>query len=66
MNIMSDNKKKVGRPDRERVSSEERYEVAHLARKFELPPPLVRKVIEQEGPMRRNIEKYLEKMTKNS
>ena len=59
---MPDNKRKVGKPDRERVSSQEPYEVDHLAKKFALPPPLVKKVIVQEGPMRRDVEKYLEKM----
>ena len=61
---MPDNKQKVGKPDRDRVSAEERYEVDHLAKKFELPAPLVRKVVEQEGPMRRDVEKYLENMKK--
>lgn len=35
-----------------------------LVKKFDLPAPLVRKVMEQEGPMRRDVEKYLEKMKK--
>ena len=61
---MSDNKKKVGKPDRARVSGTERYEVEYLAKKFELPAPLVKKVMGQEGPMRRHVEKYLDKMKK--
>lgn len=62
---MSDNKKKVGKPDRDRVSGGERYEVAHLAKKHGLPPPLVKKVIEQEGPMRKNVDSYLDRMKRN-
>jgi hypothetical protein len=61
---MPDNKKKTGKPDRDRVSGKEPYEVDHLAKKFDLPPPLVQKVIKQEGPMRKDVERYLEKMTK--
>lgn len=59
---MSDNKKIVGKPDRIRVASQEDYEVRDLARKFELPPALVKNVIEQKGPMRSNVETYLKKM----
>lgn len=59
---MPDNKKKVGKPDRNRVSAGENYEVRDLAQKFELPPPLVKKVIEREGPMRKDVESYLRKM----
>ncbi len=62
---MADNKKKVGPSDRGRVSSQEPYEVDYLAKKHQLPPPLVKKVIEQEGPMRTDVEKYLEAMKKN-
>jgi hypothetical protein len=61
---MPDNERKVGKPDRDRVAGNEPYEVAVLVKKFALPTPLVKKVIEQEGPMRRDVEKYLEKMTK--
>jgi hypothetical protein len=63
---MSDDKKKVGKADRDRVSENEAYEVNHLVKKHELPAPLVKKIIAQEGPMRKNIEAYLERMKKNS
>lgn len=59
---MPDNKKKVGKPDRDRVSAGETYEVRQLAQKFELPSPLVKNVIAQEGPMRQDVEKYFKKM----
>jgi hypothetical protein len=62
---MSDNKKQVGKPDRSRVSSTERYEVDYLAKKHELPPPLVKKIIQQEGPTRKNVESYLDRMKRN-
>lgn len=61
---MADDKKKVGKSDRDRVAGNEPYEVEVLVKKFELPAPLVKKVIEREGPMRRDVEQYLEKMKK--
>jgi len=61
---MSDDKKKTGRPDRDRTSANEPDEVEHVAKKFGLPAELVRKVIQQEGPMRKNVEEYLERMKK--
>lgn len=63
--VMSDNKKKVGKPDRDRVSNKEPYEPAYLAKKHELPLPLVKKVIDQVGPMRDDVEKKLTEMKKN-
>lgn len=62
---MSDDKKKTGKPDRDRVSRTERYEVDRLAKKHQMPPPLVEKVIEQVGPMRKDVEKKLDEMKKS-
>jgi len=62
---MSDDRSKRGAPDRQRVSASEPYEVGYLARKTKLPPPLVRNVIEQEGPMRSDVERYLNRMKRN-
>lgn len=62
---MSDDKTKRGESDRRRVSANEPYEVDYLAKKTGLPAPLVKKVIEQEGPMRSDVEKYLDRMKKN-
>lgn len=59
---MSDDKKLVGNPDRKRVSGQEDYEVRYLAQKFDLPAPVVKQAIAQEGPMRRDVEKYLQQM----
>lgn len=59
---MSDDKKLVGNPDRKRVSAEEDYEVSYLAQKFGLPAPEVKRAIVQEGPMRKDVEKYLKQM----
>ena len=62
---MPDDKTKRGTPDRRRVSANEPYEVGYLARKTGLQAPLVRKVIQQEGPMRSKVEGYLERMKRN-
>ena len=43
----------------------EPYEVDYLAKKHALPAPLVKKVIQQEGPTRTKVEKYLSNMKKN-
>jgi hypothetical protein len=59
---MPDNKTKVGNADRIRVSANEPYEVRDLADKFDLPLPVVKQAIEQEGPMRDDVESYLKKM----
>ncbi len=61
---MSDDKSKVGKPDRDRVSANEPYEVNHLAKKFNLEPERVKKVIEKEGPMRKDVEQALGKLKK--
>lgn len=62
---MSDDKGKRGLPDRQKVSSTERYEVDYLAKKKDLPSPLVKKIIQQEGPSRKAVERYLDQMKKN-
>ena len=62
---MSDDLKKVGKPDRDRVSGHEPWEVDRIAKKHELPVPLVEKVIEQEGPMRKDVEEYLDRIKEN-
>ncbi len=58
---MSDDKSKVGKTDRDRVSAGEPYEVEQLARKFGVPQAEVEKAIRQAGPMRRDVEAELQK-----
>ena len=62
---MPDDKKKTGNPDRSRVNPNQPYEVKDLATKFSLPPELVKKVVEQEGPSRKSVEEYLQNMKNN-
>jgi hypothetical protein len=62
---MPDDKSKRGKPDRSKVAANEPYEVNHIAKKFELPPDLVKNVIKQEGPSRAAVERYLDQMKRN-
>ena len=62
---MPDDKHKRGKPDRIRVSANEPYEVRYVAEKKNLPVPLVRNVIKQVGPMRKDVESYLDRMKRN-
>lgn len=61
---MADDPKKRGKPDSDLVSQQP-HEVDYLQRKTGLPQELIKKVIEQEGPSRKDVEKYLEDMKKN-
>lgn len=62
---MSDDKSKRGKPDRDRVSANEPYEVRHIAEQTGMPAPLVENVIRQEGPMRSDVMHYLDRMKRN-
>lgn len=59
---MPDDKTLIGKPDRDRVSALEDYEVRHLAGKFGLPMPVVSQTILREGPMRKKVEAALRKL----
>jgi hypothetical protein len=61
---MADDPRKRGTPDRSRVSQQP-HEVRYLQQKFDLPAPLVRRIIEQEGPNRQDVEGYLSRMKTN-
>jgi hypothetical protein len=56
---MPDNKNEIGKPDRDRVSADERYEVALLAQKFGKSIDFVESVIRRFGPMRSDVEAQL-------
>lgn len=56
---MSDNKNMRDGRDRSRVSAEEKYELQHLAEKFNVSPDEVRRVIDEVGNSREKIEERL-------
>jgi hypothetical protein len=58
---MPDNKKKVGKPDRDRVNKNEKYEVAYEAKKMKVAPAKVVAAANKVGPMRKKIEAQLRK-----
>lgn len=61
---MADDKNKRGKPDSD-LASQQKHEIDYLVRKHELPAPLIRKIVEQEGPSHRQVERYLEQMKRN-
>ncbi len=60
---MADDKSKKGADGK--LVSQQKHEVDYLAKKHDLPPPLVKKVIASEGPSRAAVESYLKDMKKN-
>jgi hypothetical protein len=56
---MADDKTKVGRQDRERVSVDEDYEVQDLAQKHGVSADVVREAVKKVGPMRERVEQEL-------
>lgn len=61
---MTDDKTKVGEPDRSRVSAEQEYEVQHLADKHGLSAAQVRKLIARVGNDREKIETAARQLSK--
>ncbi len=58
---MPDNKKKRGKRDRDRVASNETYEVDYAARKFGVTATEVRDAIKKVGNSRTALKKYFRK-----
>ena len=59
---MTDDKNKRDYHDRDRVSGEEAYEVAHIARKFQLTMPEARTLIRRHGSNRAILERAARKL----
>jgi hypothetical protein len=60
---MSDDKSKTGKADRDRVSASEDYEVKDLAQKFGITTAQALAAIKSAGPMRKDIEAHLRRVT---
>lgn len=56
---MADNKNLGDGRDRSRVSSEEKYEIQHIAEKLNVSAEEVRRAIEKVGNNREEIERFL-------
>jgi hypothetical protein len=61
---MADDPNKRGPQDRSKVSQQP-HEVNYLVKKFDLPKPLVKDVIDRKGPSRPAVEEYLKTMKDN-
>jgi hypothetical protein len=61
---MADDKKKVGKADRIRVSTTEKYELAHEAKKTGATRQQIKDAAKKVGPMRKDIEAELKKTAK--
>ena len=57
--IMADSKKNVGRPDRDRISLSEEYEVQDWSKKFGVTTEELKKAVKQVGSNAKDVEAYL-------
>ena len=58
---MTDNKKNTGKPDRDRISLSEDYEVQDWSKKFGVSAEELKKAVKQVGSMAKDVEAYLQK-----
>ena len=59
---MTDDKTKVGEPDRSRVAADQHYEVGYLAGKYGLSPEQVRDLIARVGNDREKLEQAAQRL----
>ena len=58
---MVDNKRKKGRPDRNRINVEEDYELRYWAEKFVVTRDELKEAVRKVGPMAKDVAKQLGK-----
>ncbi len=58
---MADNKQKTGKPDRDRISLSEDYEVQDWAKKFNVTPAELRKAVKEVGNNAKDVEQFFKK-----
>jgi hypothetical protein len=56
---MSDDKSKVGAPDRDRINTHEDYEVRHWSKKFGVSADELKAAVAKVGPMAKAVEAHL-------
>jgi hypothetical protein len=56
---MSDDKSKVGSPDRDRINTHEDYEVRHWSKKFGVSADELKAAVAKVGPMAKAVEAHL-------
>ena len=58
---MTDNKKNTGKPDRDRISLSEDYEVQDWSKKFGVSAEELKKAVKQVGSNAKDVEAHLKK-----
>ena len=58
---MSDDKKKVGTPDRQRISITEEYELQDWAKKFRVSTDELKNAVRKVGENPKDVEEYFKK-----
>jgi hypothetical protein len=61
---MSDNKKNVGKPDRDRISLSEEYEVQDWSKKLGVTHEELKQAVKKVGNIAKDVEAYLKKGSK--
>jgi len=56
---MADSKKNIGKPDRDRISLSEDYEVRDWSQKFGVSVEELKKAVKQVGSIAKDVEAYL-------
>ena len=56
---MADTKKNIGKPDRDRISLSEDYEVRDWSQKFGVSAEELKKAVKQVGSIAKDVEAYL-------
>ena len=56
---MSDNKKDIGSPDRDKISVSEEYEVSYWSKKFGVSPQQLKDAVKKVGNSPKKVEAYL-------
>ena len=56
---MSDNKQKVGKPDRDRINVNEDYEMQDWATRFNVSKDKIKDAVKKVGPMVKDVEREL-------
>lgn len=58
---MTDDKRKVGGPDRDRINVNEEYELRDWSQKFGVTPERLKEAVAKAGPMAADVAKHLGK-----
>lgn len=58
---MADSKKNIGKPDRDRISLSEDYEVRDWSKRFGVSPEELKKAVKQVGSNAKDVEAHLKK-----